>query len=100
MRSTENISSILKRVIKKDRLYKMNEASIKMDWKELVGEEVAKHTAPTFLKNGKLFVNVDSSTWAYELSNHLKDLILRKINKDMGEEVVTDIHFRVGDFTG
>lgn len=98
--TAESISSILKRVIKKDHLYKMKEAGIKMDWKQIVGEELAKHTAPGFLKNGKLFVNVDSATWAYELSTHLKGILMNKINADAGEQIVKDIHFKVGDFAG
>jgi len=98
MSSTEKISQILKRVIRKGHLHKMNEASIKTGWDGFVGKEVAKHTTPAFLKQGTLFVNVDSSAWAYELSTHLKDIMSRKINDGLGEEVVKDIHFKVGGF--
>lgn len=98
MSSSEKISQILKRVIKKSHLHKMNEASIKMGWDGLVGKEVARHTVPAFLKKEILFVHVDSSAWAYELSTHLKDIILRKINEGVGGDVVKDIHFKVRDF--
>ena len=98
MSSTEKVSQILKRVISKSHLHKMNEASIKMGWDGLVGKEVARHTAPAFLKKGILFVRVDSSAWAYELSTHLKDIVLKNISEGVGEGVVKDIHFRVGNF--
>ncbi len=67
-----------------------------MEWEGLVGKEVAKHTAPAFLKKGILFITVDSPVWAYELSTHLKDIIVKNINVGVGGEVVKDIHFRVG----
>lgn len=98
MNSAESISTILKRVIKKGHLSKMKEASIKMGWDGFVGKEVARHTAPAFLKKGILFVQVDSSAWAYELSTHLKSIILKNINEGMGEDLVKDIHFKVVSF--
>lgn len=94
--SVERISTILERAIKKSHLQKMKEASIKMEWECLVGKEVAKHTVPAFLKKGVLFITVDSSAWAYELSTHLKGIIVRNINVGVGADVVKDIHFRVG----
>lgn len=95
--SAENIAQILKRVIKKSHFsHKMNESTIKTEWERLVGREVARHTRPAFLKKTVLFVRVDSSAWAYELSTHLKDILLKKINEGVGEEVVGDIHFQVG----
>lgn len=100
MSSSEKISQILKRVINKSHAGKMDEASIKMGWDGFVGQEVAKHTAPAFLKKGILFVNVDSSAWAYELSTHLKNILLGKINEGVGQEVVKDIHFKVRDLAG
>lgn len=98
MSSSEKIAQILKRVIKESHSCKMKEASIKTGWDGFVGKEVARHTTPAFLKKGTLFVNVDSSAWAYELSTHLKDIVLKNINEGIGEDVVTDIHFKVGDF--
>lgn len=96
--SVEKISTILKRVIKKSHLQKMKEASIKMGWEGLVGKEVAKHTVPAFLKKGILFINVDSSAWAYELSTHLKGIILKNITEGVGEGIVKDILFKVRSF--
>jgi predicted nucleic acid-binding Zn ribbon protein len=94
--SAEKISTILGRVIKDNRLGQgLKEATLKMEWERLVGKEVARHTIPDFLKKGILMVGVDSSTWAYELSNHLKGLIIQKINEGLGEAVVKDIHFKV-----
>lgn len=94
--TVEKISTILQRVIKVNRLgHGFKEAIIRKEWEGLVGQEVARHTSPGFFKKGILLVGVDSSTWAYELANHLKGLILSKINQGLGEEVVKDIHFKV-----
>jgi predicted nucleic acid-binding Zn ribbon protein len=78
----------------------MNESAIKMGWEDFVGKEVAKHTTPSFLKKGVLFIHVDSPVWAYELSTHLKDILSKKINEGIGKEVVKDIHFKVGGKNG
>jgi predicted nucleic acid-binding Zn ribbon protein len=95
--AAEKISSVLERVIKENHLtHGFQEATIKMAWEGMVGKDVAKHTNPAFLKKGILMVGVDSSAWAYELSTHLKSLMLKKINQGLGREAVKDIHFRVG----
>lgn len=99
--TAEKISAILPRVIKDNRLsHGFQEATLKTAWESLVGKEVARHTSPSFLKKGILTVGVDSAPWAYELSHHLKGLILKKINEGLGIEAVNDIHFKVKDFKG
>lgn len=64
-------------------------------WDQIVGEEIAKRTAPEAIKNGKLIVRVNSSVWAQELSFQ-KEVILKRLKRYIDDEsVLTDVHFYV-----
>ena len=62
-------------------------------WPQIVGEQIAKVAVPQRLENGKLFVHVSQAPWRNELV-FLKNALIQKINKDMEQEIVTDIIFR------
>ena len=64
-------------------------------WEEAVGEQVARLTVPLRVREGTIFVEVQSHVIAQELSM-LKEGYIRKINNLLGEERVRDIRFRVG----
>ncbi len=69
-------------------------------WSEITGAEIAEHTRPSLGKNGKLFVWVDQSTLAFELSQRHSQSILKRTQALLGEEAVTSICFRVGQLRG
>jgi hypothetical protein len=63
-------------------------------WKDVVGEEIARHTMGSALRDGELLVYVDSATWANELSmmsEHLRE----RLNEALGEELVRSVRFSV-----
>ncbi|HET6382676.1 MAG TPA: DUF721 domain-containing protein [Armatimonadota bacterium] len=64
-------------------------------WADIVGEQVARITAVRSVRNGVLQVDVESSAWAQELQFYKPDMI-GKINKYVGANAISDIHFRVG----
>lgn len=64
-------------------------------WTEAVGEEVARHTRPKAFKGSLLIVTVDSSVWIHHLSM-MKDEIIARINKKLGEEILREIRFSIG----
>jgi predicted nucleic acid-binding Zn ribbon protein len=64
-------------------------------WTEAVGEEVASHTRPKAFKGTLLLVTVDSSVWMYHLSM-MKQEIIARINKKLGEETLREIRFSIG----
>ncbi len=65
-------------------------------WHEVVGEFVAKHSAPQQLKDGILTVRVLQPTVHFELDRFWKPKILAKLKDRFGKGVVRAIKFRVG----
>jgi len=65
-------------------------------WNQIVGESVSKNAQPSAFKGRLLLVEVNSSVWMHQLQ-FLKEDIIRKINETMGEEVVEDIKFKIGN---
>lgn len=66
------------------------------EWKDLVGESVARHCVPRSLKNGCLVVLARNSVWKHHLELN-KEALLRRINERWGRRVITDIRIRVGE---
>ncbi|MGN0064818.1 MAG: DUF721 domain-containing protein [Nocardioides sp.] len=59
-------------------------------WAELVGDEVASHTTPETLVDGKLVVRTDSTAWATQLKL-LAASIVRRLNEELGHGTVLTI---------
>ncbi|MBI4746176.1 MAG: DUF721 domain-containing protein [Deltaproteobacteria bacterium] len=64
-------------------------------WDKLAGEAVSRHCQPDRLKDGILFLKVDSPVWMQQLQ-FLKSLILEKVNGYMKENAVKDVRFQIG----
>lgn len=65
------------------------------EWPNIVGSQIAKHAKPDTLKNGILFIEVDSSSWAQELIFQ-KELILKRLQKNTSDDVeIRDLYFNV-----
>nr|MBC8473714.1 DUF721 domain-containing protein [Candidatus Omnitrophota bacterium] len=58
----------------------------------------ARHSRPTSIKRKILAIEVDSSTWLYELSTKKREL-LRELKKELKEYKIDDIRFRMGDIS-
>ena len=65
-------------------------------WEQVAGPTVAAHTRPSLGKDGKLFVWVDQSALAFELSQKHSQSLLKRTQALLGEEAVKSISFRVG----
>jgi hypothetical protein len=66
------------------------------DWKELVGDQVARYCQPKSLKQRVLMVVAYDSVWKYHLDLH-KDALIEKINLGHSEPLVEKIVVRVGE---
>lgn len=63
-------------------------------WADVVGEEIAQHSQPTKIQDQTLFLRVKSNVWANEL-NLRKGELIQKFNLKAGEEMISDILFKV-----
>lgn len=99
MNRAEPIGKILGQVVRDLGLgKKLTEQRAVVEWPEVVGDRVAAHSRATRIDGGRLFVEVDSSVWAQELSL-MKRRILREMNKRIGSDVVDTVHFVLGGTT-
>ncbi|MBD3349537.1 MAG: DUF721 domain-containing protein [Candidatus Eisenbacteria bacterium] len=96
MSRVETIGNVLEQVIADLGLgKKLREQRAVVDWGEIVGEKVAVHSRAIRVEGRKLFVEVDSSVWAQELTL-MKRRILRQVNARAGDRVIDNVHFVLG----
>lgn len=70
---------------------------VKNAWDSVVGHEVCQTTKITGLKNGILYVVVESSVMIHYLTNFEKTVIIEAINTILETKYIEDIHFKVGN---
>ncbi len=96
---TNPLSDLVKKVIKglggKGRF---TEEEMREAWEEAVGPDAARHSMPVSFKKSSVFVNVDRSSWLYELTIKKKE-ILKKLGEKLKGKQFKDIRFRIGDIT-
>ena len=61
-------------------------------WAEIAGKAAA-HSKPAKLEKGVLTVYVDSSSWLNELSRFGRKSIQSGLNRHVGKDIVTELHF-------
>jgi hypothetical protein len=66
------------------------------DWKDLVGEQVARNTIPRSLKNRVLTIAVHDSVWKHHMEQ-LKEILAEKINGRRPEPIVDQIIIKVAE---
>ncbi len=81
MRYPEKINKILPRVIKSLNLdEKFKEMEMVKYWKDIVGENIARHAKAININEAHLYVVVDNPLWQAQLFL-LKNKILKKFNE-------------------
>ena len=95
--NTSPLKGILKKVVDNLAAQKgVTEEEIKSIWCEAAGEAAAKHSQPVSLKGAIITVNVDGSSWLYQLTTKKKE-IARRLKEHLGDKKIKDIRFRIGD---
>ena len=67
---------------------KVAEGTIFARWPTVVGDQIAEHAQPTFLRDGVLSVSAESTAWATQL-RLVQSQLLAKIAAAVGDGVVT-----------
>jgi predicted nucleic acid-binding Zn ribbon protein len=65
-------------------------------WNSLIDPNIAAHAQPANLRNGTLFVNVDSSAWLSEIVRYRRKEILDRLQHSFGKSYIQKISFRIG----
>jgi len=90
-------SAVLPRVLSDLRMDRRQaEAEIVKVWNELLDPTVVAHAQPTGLRNGTLFVGVDSSVWLSEIVRYRRREILERLQHSFGKDLIGRISFRAG----
>ena len=63
-----------------------------INWEEIVGKQIAKHSTPEEVKHGVMVVRVETPVWRNELTLR-KNEILEKLNKGSHTQIIQDIKF-------
>jgi len=93
----EQIESILGRVLTSlDAGMKLKQYQIWEVWDSVVGEAIARQAQPQQVRNMILWITVSSSTWMQQLE-FMKRQIVDRLNEQIGEVVIKDIRFRIGE---
>lgn len=64
-------------------------------WAEAVGEPIARHVQPAAIRDGVLFLTVDTSAWMQQLQ-FMKELLRAQLNQKLGGELVREVFFKLG----
>lgn len=94
MNEIKDIESVIGDIIRDLKIEgKLRTSKIFSCWGEIVGTEISMKTKPQKLSGNTLFISVEGSTWANELSLMSAELV-NKINSFIGEDVVKNLKFK------
>jgi len=88
----QKINNILNELIEsRDWRKGIAEGNLFSDWREIVGEEIADHSTPITLYEGKLTIQTSSTAWSTQL-RLMNDGLLRKIRESSPGAVVDSLN--------
>jgi len=91
------VSALMPSVLSELRIdRRRTEAEITKVWNHLLDPAVTAHAQPTGIRNGTLFVSVDSNVWLSEIVRYRRKEILDRLQHSFGRDFVARISFRVG----
>lgn len=74
----------------------LTKEAVQEAWEEAAGKKAASHARPLSLSKGVLTVNVDGSSWLYELTTKKRELV-KKMQDRIKSKKFKDIRFRIGE---
>ncbi|MGD0259822.1 MAG: DUF721 domain-containing protein [Verrucomicrobiota bacterium] len=90
-------SALMPRVLSELRIDKRRaEAEIVKVWNDLLDPTIVAHAQPTGLRQGTLFVTVDSNVWLSEIVRYRRKEILDRLQHSFGRDFIARISFRAG----
>ena len=89
------LKAVLEKFLK-DKMWskKIKGYQIIHNWENLAGKEISQSSQPIKIQDKCLFLAVKSNVWANEL-NLRKGELIQKINLEAGEEIISNILFKI-----
>jgi predicted nucleic acid-binding Zn ribbon protein len=95
--SLKSSAELIPKVLKDLRIdRRQSETEILRVWNNQLDSNIAAHAHPTGIRNGTLFVTVDSSVWLDEIVRYRRREILERLQNSFGRDLIARISFRVG----
>ncbi len=92
--NTQPLKGIIKEYIEAlGHQRKLKEVNLIASWEQIAGKLVARHTKQVYIKNGVLFVHIDSSVIRNELVM-IREQIRIRMNEHAGSEIITKVMLR------
>ena len=88
------IKQVVKKVLKE--LNPDNKESLRKFWEASAGPELNQHTKPTSLRKGRLTIEVENSSWLYEITVRHKSRLFKELQGYLGEKKLKELRFRLG----
>lgn len=86
-----SVKDLMDSFIKENNLSKgMQKLKIEEVWEKLMGQGIASYTSKVQLQNKTLVISLSSSVLREELS-YGKEKIIKMMNEEMGEELITKV---------
>jgi predicted nucleic acid-binding Zn ribbon protein len=96
-RSARSVEEILPAVLGGMRMDRRQaEAEIVKVWSGAMDPNITAHAQPTGIRNGTLFVTVDSNVWLSEIVRYRRKEILDRLQHSFGPQMIKKISYRVG----
>jgi len=93
----QTAANLIPRLLKDLRLdVRQGEAEIVKVWNSLIDPVITAHAQPAGVRNGTLFVTVDSSAWLSEIVRYRRKEILDRLQHSFGRAMIQKISFRIG----
>jgi predicted nucleic acid-binding Zn ribbon protein len=91
------INAVLPKVLSELRIDRRRiEAEVVKVWNNLLDPTITSHAQPTGIRNGTLFVTVDSNVWLSEIVRYRRKEILDRLQHSFGRDFIARISYRVG----
>jgi hypothetical protein len=94
VRSVRDLMPAILKDLRMDR--RQAEAEVVKVWNNLLDPQITAHAQPTGLRNGTLFVSVDSNVWLSEIVRYRRKEIIDRLRNSFGRDFIAKISFRVG----
>lgn len=92
--SAEPIGDILRRFLRQESLESpLNEQRLLDLWPKVLGPTMSRYTRNIYIRNQVLYVHLSSSVLRQELMMG-RELLVKRLNKEVGANVITNIIFR------
>jgi predicted nucleic acid-binding Zn ribbon protein len=96
-RREKNANALVASVCKQLRMdSRLAEAEIVRVWNHLIDPRITAHAQPTGIREGTLFVTVDSSVWLADILQFHRREILARLQHSFGKKLIARISFRTG----